>query len=110
MKHQLKPLLFTASLVIILLLVTQTPVRASAANNPIFATIDAVQQMIATALSPVQSSINVLTNRVSNLEATVTPIPGQIANIQATLTPIPGEIQGIQTHQNQLDQSLASQA
>jgi len=55
-----------------------------------------VQQMIATALSPLQTSMQGLTTRVSNLEATVTPIPGQIANIQATLTPIPGQIAALQ--------------
>ncbi|HYT42191.1 MAG TPA: hypothetical protein VEP90_07585 [Methylomirabilota bacterium] len=58
MKPHYKPLLLTASLVLFLLLFfAHSPVRAAATNNPIFATIDAVQQMITTALSPLQTSI-----------------------------------------------------
>jgi hypothetical protein len=76
-------------------LFVQIPRVAQAANLPKPFIAD-IQQMINTALSPLQNSINGLTNRVSNLEATVTPIPGQIANIQATLTPIPGQINALQ--------------
>ena len=109
MKPQLKPVFLTASLVLILLLFfVHSPVRAAATNNPIFATMDAVQQMLTTALSPIQSSLQGLSSRVTNLEATVTPIPGEIANIQATLTPIPGHIAALQTHQSQTDQTLTA--
>jgi hypothetical protein len=95
MKPHFKNTVISVSLLIIaLFLFTKSPARAAAGNNPIFATIDAVQQMIATALSPIQSSVQGLTNRVSNLEATVTPIPGQIADLQS--------------HQSQNDQQIST--
>jgi hypothetical protein len=80
MRPYFKPILLTTSLFLILLfIVAKSPARAGAAHFP---TIEEVQQMIATALSPVQSSMQALSNRVSNLETTVTPIPAQIANLQ----------------------------
>jgi TolA-binding protein len=81
-------------LIIVLFLVTKSPTRAAAGNNPIFATIQYVQNAISTALSPIQSSVQELSNRVSNLEATVTPIPGQIADLQS--------------HQSQIDQQITT--
>lgn len=83
MKDRYKRLLFTTPLCLILLLIfAKSPVKVAATNNPIFATIDEVQQMITTALSPLQSSLQGVIDRVSNLEATVTPIPGQVINLQ----------------------------
>ncbi len=106
MKPYFKPILLTAFLLLILLfIVAKSPVRAGAAHFPTF---EEVQQMIANALSPIQSSIQGISNRLSNLEATITPIPSEIAGVQATLTPIPGEIAGILTHQTQTDQSIAN--
>jgi len=58
------------------------PAKAAPSNNPIFATLDEVQQMINTALSPFQSSIQGLSNRVSNLEATVTTSGKLILDLQ----------------------------
>jgi len=93
MRPYFKPVLLTASLFLILLfIVAKSPARAGAAHFPTF---EEVQQMIATAISPLQTSVQSFTNRVSNLEATVTPIPGQIANIQAMLTPIPEQIAAV---------------
>jgi hypothetical protein len=83
-------------------------VKADQQNNPIFASIQYVQNAISSALSPVQSSVTGLSNRVSNLEATVTPIPGQIANIQATLTPIPGQIANEHEYINQEIRDVSS--
>ncbi len=48
--------------------------------------------MIATALSPVQSSLQALSNKVSNLETTVTPIPAQIANLQNRVSALETQI------------------
>ncbi|HYT43294.1 MAG TPA: hypothetical protein VEP90_13235 [Methylomirabilota bacterium] len=94
MRPYFKPIFLTASLFLILLfIVAKSPARAGAAHFP---TIEEVQQMIASALSPIQSSIQGLSNRVSNLETTVTPIPSEIAGLQATLTPIPGQIVALQ--------------
>src|SRR6266566_2156777 len=76
MKPQIKPILFTTLFALLLfLLYSQSPVKAAVQNNPIFATIDYVQNAISTALSPIQSSIQTLTNRVNNLEASITPVP-----------------------------------
>src|SRR6266702_5759465 len=94
MRPYFKPVLLTTSLFLILLfIVAKSPVRAGAAHFP---TVEEVQQMIANALSPIQSSIQGISNRVSNLETTVTSIPSEIAGIQATLTPIPGQIAALQ--------------
>jgi hypothetical protein len=109
MKPRVKPSLLFASLLLSFLLILAIPQgKAAATNNPIFATIYVVQQMLATALSPIQNLVQSLTSRVGNLEATVTPLPGQIANIQATLTPIPSQVADIQTHQGQDDQQIAA--
>src|SRR6266566_2618580 len=90
MKPYFKPLLLTASLFLILLfIVAKSPIRAGAAHFP---TIEEVQQMIATALSPVQSSLQALSNKVSNLETTVTPIPAQIANLQNRVSALETQI------------------
>ena len=48
--------------------------------------------MIANALSPVQSSIQALSNRVSNLETTVTPIPAQVADLQKRVSALETQI------------------
>ncbi len=107
MKPHVKPLVLTTSLVILLLLlVAHKPVKAAATNNPIFATIDAVQQMIVTALSPIQTSVQNLTSRVSTLEATVTPMPGQIATLQNKLASDEANISSLQQTVNTLQTLL----
>jgi len=75
-------LIFPLFLLLLLFFSSKRPAHATPSNNPIFATIEVVQQMITNALSPVQNSLLGLSNRVSNLEATVTPIPGQMVNLQ----------------------------
>src|SRR6266568_6521309 len=82
-------------LIIVLFLFTKSPARAAAGNNPIFATIQYVQNAISTALSPIQGSVQGLSNRVGNLEATVTPIPGQIINLQTTQNNQTSQITGL---------------
>src|SRR5260370_7979559 len=90
MKPYFKPILLTASLLLFLLfIVAKSPARAGAAHFPTF---EEVQQMIANALSPVQSSIQALSNRVSNLETTVTPIPAQVADLQKRVSALETQI------------------
>jgi hypothetical protein len=82
MNDRYKRILFTTPLLLILLLIfANSPARA-ASGNPIYATIQYVQNAISTALSPLQSSLLGLSNRVTNLEATVTPIPSEISDLQ----------------------------
>src|SRR5437899_2650977 len=90
MKPYFKPIFLTAFLFLILLfIVAKSPVRAGAAHFPTF---EEVQQMIATALSPVQSSLQALSNRESNLETTVTPIPSQVGDLQKRVSALETQI------------------
>src|SRR6059058_1469101 len=94
MKARYKHIVLTTSLVVILLFIFAKSQAKAAQNNPIFATVDYVNNAISSALSPIQTSINTITGRVSHIEATVTPILGQIANLQ--------------NHQTQTDQAISS--
>jgi len=97
MRPPAKPIFLTISVLFILLfLFANSPARA-AHNNPVFATIEYVQQAITNALSPLQSSMQGLTNRVSNLESTVTPIPAQIADLQNQASSRTAMIHDLQT-------------
>ncbi len=109
MKPPFKNTIISVSLLLIVLfLFTKSPARAAAGNNPIFATIDVVQQMIATAFSPIQSSVQGLSNRVGNLEATVTPIPGQITNLQTTQNNQTSQITGLTNRVSALENTSTS--
>lgn len=50
------------------LIITPSLTKAAPSNNPIFATIEAVQQMIANAISPFQELLNSHEERIKNLE------------------------------------------
>lgn len=108
MKPYKKPLLITSLLLALLVLVAHAPQRAAATNNPLFATLAQVQQMIASALSPVQSSLEGLTTRVGNLEATVTPMPGQIAGLQTNQSSQASQLTNLDNRVDKLETSSSS--
>ncbi len=90
--HYKRILLPTSLLLIVLFLFAKVPARAASQNNLVFATIQYVQDAISTALSPIQTSIQGLSNRTTNLEATVTPIPSEISDLQKRVSALETQI------------------
>lgn len=77
------------SIFLLFLIITPSLTKASPSNNPIFATIEKVQQMIADALAPIQLSLNNLVGRTANLE-------NQVANLQTQNASFSAEIADLQ--------------
>lgn len=71
-------------------------VRAAPSENPVFATVQEVQQMIADALAPIQSTINDLSNRLSAAENTLSPIPTEIVSLQLSSATMSAAIADLQ--------------
>ena len=62
-------------------------VSAAPSNNPIFATIQTVQQMITDALTPINNLLNNHEERLDELESKVTELEGKINELEVTPTP-----------------------
>jgi len=84
-------------LVLLLVLVPlSTVVKSASANNPVFATIKQVQQMIAEALAPVQETLENLSGRLTTAENTLEPIPTEIVSLQLSSATMSAAIADLQ--------------
>lgn len=76
-----------------LFLIKATVVKAAPSNNPIFATIEEVKQMISDAISPILQTLNNHDERIINLENQVTDLQQRVSLLEnpptPTLTPTP---------------------
>lgn len=84
-----------------LLAIARTPVHAAPSNNPIFATIQDVQNAINIALAPIQNAIASLQQQQATQQNTIT----DLQNTQATHT---SQISVLQTQQQNQTQQITS--
>ena len=90
---KIKRLLITLLLPLLLLIIVPSLVKAAPSNNPIFATIEKVEQMIGDAIAPIQESISNLTSRLDGAEDDIDDLQNRVTELEnilyATPTPSP---------------------
>jgi uncharacterized phage infection (PIP) family protein YhgE len=111
----------SVAVMIITITLLMTISSKTEAAKKVYTTIEAVQQMIATAIAPVNTSLNGLSNRVTNLETTISPVPSQIASLQnkqnqmdtrlttveTVFTPLPGQVHQLQQQNSNLTSQVS---
>src|SRR6266540_3041297 len=73
---------------LLVLVFARNSVFAAPSNNPVFATIEQVQQMINNALSPLTARLNNHEGRIATLESNLTVTPSPSPSITPSPTPI----------------------
>ena len=88
-----------------LLAISRSTVHADPSSNPVFATIDYVQNAINTALAPIQSAIASLQSRQSSQSSQLRSQQSAISNLQSTQATHTSQINDLQAQQaNQAQQ------
>src|SRR5438045_3493286 len=66
----------------LLIVIAKTPVNAAPSSNPIFATIQDVQNSINSALAPILSAINSLQTQQTNQTTQISNLQSQVNNLK----------------------------
>lgn len=106
MKNKLKVIVIVISL--LFLLTMPAFVKAAPSNNPIFATIEVVQQMIIEALAPIQEGLENLRERVSNTESDLSSLPGQIDELRISNATLSASVLDLQQRVSALEGESSS--
>lgn len=85
MKIRNKPIILVLTLLALLSYASQ--VKAVSSNNPFHATLTAVEQMIADALTPLNSLLDNHEQRISELENNVQELESRVEQLETTPTP-----------------------
>ena len=82
---KIKRLLITLLLPLLLLIIVPSLVKAAPSNNPIFATIEKVEQMIGDAIAPIQESISNLASRLDGTEDDIDDLQNRVTELENIL-------------------------
>jgi hypothetical protein len=108
--HQVKKKTRFLSIVSVVLLVTLfasgTRVFAQPSHNPIFVTLEQVQQLVDTALSPLQAALTSLGNRVSGVEAVNASQAAHLSELDERIASQSAQITGLNNHDTSTDESI----
>src|SRR6266536_5326594 len=90
-------------LCLFLLVLSRNSVYASPSTNPVFATIQQVQQLISDALSPLQTALTSLGNRVTGLEAVNTTQTAHLSELDDRVASQSAQIIDLINHDTRTD-------